>query len=173
VHEPAGVHRLERLDQAARQQPHRLLRQRPRHRDHVAQREAGDECGREPRRVIIGAVRHHRRGESAADRLRGSHLTAEPRPELRIARQFRVHDFNRHRPPGPGTAEEDPTHPALPEPRLQPERAYPLRITLRERLHPDPHTAPSTGHQSRTNGVRQHLAISVGFGCTCAVVNPL
>ena len=136
VHHAAGVHRTQRLGQPGGEPPDGRFGERPVPLDHVGERGPGHVGRREPRRVVVQPRGDHGGGVHAADRARGGHLPAEPLPELRVAREFRVHDLDGHRPPGRGEAQVHPAHAASAQPGAQLKFPHRTRVVSGKRFHP-------------------------------------
>ena len=135
VHHPAGVDRLQGLDQPGQQRPQRGLGQRAVLADHLVQRRARHERGGQPGRPFVQPAGHDRRGVDPADRPGRGDLLAEAAQELGVIGQVAAHDLDGDGPAGRGQAEVDPAHAARAELGPQPVLADHPRVIRRQCLH--------------------------------------
>jgi hypothetical protein len=86
------MHRRQRLDQAPREPPYRILRQRAAHLDGLSQRRAGHERSGQPRHFLTSV--HNGGGVQAVDLAGGGDLAPEPADEPLITGELRADHFH-------------------------------------------------------------------------------
>ncbi|CAM5613243.1 hypothetical protein SGLAM104S_02782 [Streptomyces glaucescens] len=128
VHDARLVDGLQRLGHPRHQPQHRRPRQRPAAGDRFGQGRPGHVQRGQPGRLAVRVPVDQLGGVRAPDPARRLDLPAEPPPEVRVVRQLRPYDLDRHRPAALRVRQVDHAHPARAEPRGKPETGHCGRI---------------------------------------------
>lgn len=161
VREPHRVHPGQRLREGRAQRGEFGRAEGPVRGDGGRQIGTRAELRGEPRPFGIRIGVEHRRGEGARDGARGDGLTAEPLPELGLHGQVFMHRLDGREPTRRGTRQMHTPHPALAEPRHDPEPAELDRLTPRGLCH-----APASPSASTTPPDDLCDACESSYGCT-------